>query len=114
MTESQTSSLQMEVLEALSQVIESRKGADAESSYVASLFSKGLDSVTEKITEEAQETVQAANERNRDQVIYETADLWFHSMVLLAVFDLTFKDILKELERRFGISGLEEKMLRTR
>ena len=111
-SESQTSGEHTELLAALSQVIESRKSADVRSSYVASLLSKGLDTITDKITEEAQETVEAAKGRDRHQLICEVADLWFHSMVLLAEFDLTFVDVLKELEGRFGISGLEEKKSR--
>jgi phosphoribosyl-ATP pyrophosphohydrolase len=159
--------MQIDVLTALSRVIESRKKADANQSYVASLHAKGLDAVAGKVIEEANETVQAAisgdvdqvvyetadlwfhslvllshfnltheevlneldavagrviEEANEtvqaaisgdvDQVVYETADLWFHSLVLLSHFNLTHEEVLNELDRRFGVSGLEEKKLR--
>ena len=104
--------MQTDVLTALSKVIESRKKADANQSYVASLHAKGLDAVAGKVIEEADETVQAAISGDADQVVYETADLWFHSLVLLSHFNLTHEEVLNELDRRFGVSGLEEKKLR--
>ena len=104
--------MQTDVLTALSKVIESRKKADANQSYVASLHAKGLDAVAGKVIEEADETVQAAISGDVDQVVYETADLWFHSLVLLSHFNLTHEEVLNELDRRFGVSGLEEKNLR--
>ena len=104
--------MQTDVLTALSRVIESRKKADANQSYVASLHAKGLDAVAGKVIEEANETVQAAISGDVDQVVYETADLWFHSLVLLSHFNLTHEEVLNELDRRFGVSGLEEKKLR--
>ena len=104
--------MQTDVLTALSKVIESRKKADANQSYVASLHAKGLDAVAGKVIEEANETVQAAISGDVDQVVYETADLWFHSLVLLSHFNLTHEEVLNELDRRFGVSGLEEKKLR--
>ncbi len=104
--------MQTDVLTALSKVIESRKKADVNQSYVASLYAKGLDAVAGKVIEEADETVQAAISGDVDQVVYETADLWFHSLVLLSHFNLTHEEVLNELDRRFGISGLEEKNLR--
>jgi phosphoribosyl-ATP pyrophosphohydrolase len=104
--------MQTDVLTALSKVIESRKKADANQSYVASLHAKGLDAVAGKVIEEANETVQAAISGDVDQVVYETADLWFHSLVLLSHFNLTHEEVLNELDRRFGVSGLEEKNLR--
>jgi phosphoribosyl-ATP pyrophosphohydrolase len=104
--------MQTDVLTALSKVIESRKKADVNQSYVASLHAKGLDAVAGKVIEEADETVQAAISGDVDQVVYETADLWFHSLVLLSHFNLTHEEVLNELDRRFGISGLEEKNLR--
>jgi phosphoribosyl-ATP pyrophosphohydrolase len=104
--------MQTDVLTALSKVIESRKKADANQSYVASLHAKGLDAVAGKVIEEADETVQAAISGDADQVVYETADLWFHSLVLLSHFNLTHEEVLNELDRRFGVSGLEEKNLR--
>ena len=104
--------MQTDVLTALSKVIESRKKADANQSYVASLHAKGLDAVAGKVIEEADETVQAAISGDADQVVCETADLWFHSLVLLSYFNLTHEEVLNELDRRFGVSGLEEKSLR--
>ena len=102
-----------DVLEQLAAVLEERKQADPESSYVAKLYSKGLDAVLKKIGEEATETVLAAKDGDRDKIIYETADLWFHSMVMLAQQGLHPNDVLVELERRFGLSGLEEKASRS-
>jgi len=102
-----------DVLTKLAEILEARKQADPESSYVAKLYSKGLDSILKKIGEEATETVMAAKDGDADQIIYETADLWFHSMVLLAQQGLSPDDVLKELDRRFGLSGLEEKASRT-
>ena len=104
--------MQTDVLTALSKVIESRKKADANQSYVASLHAKGLDAIAGKVIEEADETVEAAISGDVDQVVYETADLWFHSLVLLSHFNLTHEEVLNELDRRFGVSGLEEKKLR--
>ncbi len=104
--------MQTDVLKALSKVIESRKNADANQSYVASLHAKGLDAIAAKVIEEADETVEAAKSGDADQVVYETADLWFHSLVLLSHFNLTHEEVLNELDRRFGVSGLEEKNLR--
>jgi len=98
-----------DTLQQLAQVLEQRKQADPDSSYVAKLYSKGLDSILKKIGEEATETVMAAKDGVADKIIYETADLWFHTMVLLAHQGLGPDDVLKELERRFGLSGLEEK-----
>lgn len=98
-----------DTLNQLARVLEQRKTAAADSSYVASLYHKGLDGILKKIGEEATETVMAAKDGDKDKIIYETADLWFHSMVLLAHQGLGPEDVLKELERRFGLSGLEEK-----
>ncbi len=102
-----------DVLTKLSEVLEERKQADPESSYVAKLYSQGLDSILKKIGEEATETVMAAKDADADKVIYEVADLWFHSMVLLAHQGLSHGAVLSELDRRFGLSGLEEKASRT-
>ena len=102
-----------DTLNQLAQVLEQRKTAAADSSYVASLYHKGLDAILKKIGEEATETVMAAKDGEKDKIVYETADLWFHSMVLLAHQGLGPEDVLKELERRFGLSGLEEKANRT-
>ena len=101
-----------DVLDQLATVLEERKQADPESSYVAKLYSKGRAAILKKIGEEATETVLAAKDGDRDKIIYETADLWFHSMVMLAQQGLHPNDVLAELERRFGLSGLEEKASR--
>lgn len=101
-----------DVLVKLAEVLEERKQADPDSSYVAKLYSKGLDTILKKIGEEATETVMAAKDGKADKIIYETADLWFHSMVLLAQQGLGPEDVLNELDRRFGLSGIEEKASR--
>jgi phosphoribosyl-ATP pyrophosphohydrolase len=105
-----------ETLKRLAEVIESRKlanGGDPATSYVARLFQKGDDAILKKIGEEATETVMAAKDARVDgdasKVLYECADLWFHSMIMLAHFDLTPQQVLDELARREGISGIEEK-----
>ena len=97
------------ILLQLAQVLEQRKTADPDSSYVASLYHKGLDTILKKIGEEATEVVIAAKDQDREQIIYETADLWFHTLVLLAHENIDVDDILSELGRRFGVSGIEEK-----
>jgi len=96
----------------LADVLEQRKQADAESSYVAKLYAKGLDAILKKIGEEATETVMAAKDGDKQKIVYETADLWFHSMVLLAQQGLGPDDVLQELDRRFGLSGIAEKASR--
>ncbi|GAW84948.1 phosphoribosyl-ATP pyrophosphohydrolase [Bathymodiolus platifrons methanotrophic gill symbiont] len=101
-----------EVLTELATVLEQRKQESPDSSYVASLYAKGLDTILKKIGEEATETVIAAKDGDKEQIIYETADLWFHCMVLLAEQGLHPDDVLNELQRRFGLSGLEEKAQR--
>lgn len=101
-----------DVLTQLAEVLEARKGASPESSYVASLYDKGLDAILKKVGEEATETVMAAKDGDAEQVIYETADLWFHTLVLLANQGLGPQQVLDELQRRFGLSGLEEKASR--
>lgn len=103
---------QSDILSALDEVIENRKQANIDESYVALLHSKGLSAITDKVTEEAQETVEAACSKDVNQVIYETADLWFHSLVLLSYFNCNHSDVLNELSRRFGISGIAEKQSR--
>ena len=100
------------ILEQVAQILEERKLESAEKSYVASLYAKGLDSILKKIGEEATETVIAAKDGNKKQIVYETADLWFHCLVLLAHQNLGPNDILQELQRRLGLSGLEEKAQR--
>ncbi|WP_457673578.1 phosphoribosyl-ATP diphosphatase [Thiolapillus sp.] len=101
-----------DTLQQLAQVLEARKNASPDSSYVASLYHKGLDAILKKIGEEATETVMAAKDGEKDKIVYETADLWFHTLVLLAQQGLGPDDVLKELQRRFGLSGLEEKASR--
>ncbi len=98
-----------DILSMLDEVIESRKQASSADSYVALLHEKGVSAMTAKVTEEAQETVEAACSRDVNQVIYETADLWFHSLVLLSYFNCSHQDVLQELNRRFGVSGIAEK-----
>ena len=100
------------VLQELADVLEARKGASPDSSYVASLYDKGLDAILKKIGEEATETVMAAKDGNAEQIVYETADLWFHTLVLLAQQGLNPQQVLDELARRFGLSGLDEKASR--
>jgi phosphoribosyl-ATP pyrophosphohydrolase len=101
-----------DTLARLAEVIESRKGGDPDKSYVARLFHKGNDAILKKIGEEATETVMAAKDGDRQKIVYEVADLWFHSMIALAAYGLKPADVLAELERREGLSGLEEFALR--
>lgn len=103
-----------DILNKLAAVLEARRQADPESSYVAGLYAKGLDAIVKKIDEEAAETVIAAKSGDREQIIHETADLWFHTLVLLADQGLHPDQVLQELARRFGTSGLEEKAQRER
>lgn len=100
------------VLTQLAKVLEERKGADPETSYAAKLYSKGLDAILKKIGEEATETVMAAKDGAPDRVVAELADLWFHSLILLAQQGRGPDDVLRELARRMGTSGLEEKAAR--
>ena len=106
-------------LNRLAAIIESRKlenGGDPEKSYVSRLFAKGDDAILKKIGEEATEAVMAAKDARVDgdtsKVLYECADLWFHSLVMLAQFGLTPQQVLDELARREGVSGIEEKAAR--
>ncbi|VAW53452.1 Phosphoribosyl-ATP pyrophosphatase [hydrothermal vent metagenome] len=101
-----------EILAQLTEILEQRKGAAPDTSYVASLYDKGLDAILKKVGEEATETVMAAKDGNRDKLVYEIADLWFHTMVLMADQGLSSDDVLQELARRFGVSGHEEKAAR--
>jgi len=100
-----------DILQALTDVLEARKNESAETSYVASLYARP-DKMLEKIGEEAVETIIAAKNNDRDQIIHETADLWFHTMVMLAGKGLSADHVLAELARRFGVSGHEEKASR--
>ena len=102
----------MDTLSRLGELVESRKGADPEKSYVARLFGKGEDAILKKIGEEATETVMAAKDGSRERIVAETADLWFHCLIMLAHYDLKPDDVLAELVRREGMSGLDEKALR--
>ena len=108
----------MSVLKELSAVIEARKGADPQSSYTASLYAQGIRKILEKVGEESTEVIIAAmdaaqgRESARSELVGEIADLWFHTLVLLSVSDLSLDDVEAELGRRFGISGLEEKAAR--
>lgn len=101
-----------DVLTKLAQTLEARKRAAPDSSYVAGLYAKGLDTILKKIGEEAAETLIAAKTGDRRQIVHETADLWFHTLVLLVQQGIDPDEVLRELERRFGRSGLDEKASR--
>ena len=110
-----TEALSQDLLSRLADIIESRKpaqGGDPDKSYIARLFAKGTDAILKKIGEEATETVMAAKDGVPEKIVYEVADLWFHSMIALAHFGLRPADVLAELARREGLSGLEEFALR--
>jgi phosphoribosyl-ATP pyrophosphohydrolase len=98
-----------DILDRLAETLEARKQASADSSYVAGLYAKGTDAILKKIGEEATETVMAAKDDQPEKIIYEVADLWFHTLVLLAHKGLKPADVLNELARREGLSGLAEK-----
>jgi len=102
-----------DILAAVYKVIQERKQNPSEKSYVASLYAKGLDKILGKIGEEATEVAVAGKGGEVDEVVSEVADLWFHTLVLLSYYDLPPEKIYAELERRFGLSGLEEKASRT-
>ena len=101
-----------DILQRLAAVLEERKHADPDSSYVARLYAQGNDAILRKIGEEALETILAGKSEDRAGIVHETADLWFHTLVLLARHGLAPQDVLRELERRFGTSGLEERTQR--
>lgn len=101
-----------DILNELHAVLEARKQAAPETSYVASLYARGRTTIAKKVGEEAAETIIAAIQGDRDQLVYETADLWFHSMVLLAEAGIPPQEVLDELARRFGLSGHAEKAAR--
>ena len=101
-----------DTLARLADVIESRRGGDPDQSYVARLFHKGADAMLKKVGEEATEVVMAAKDGVSSKLVGEVADLWFHTMVVLAAHGLRPADVLAELERREGLSGLEEFALR--
>ena len=105
-----------DILHRLAQIIETRKpaaGGDPDKSYIARLFSKGDDAILKKVGEEATETVMAAKDvrhgADANKLVYECADLWFHSLIMLAQYGLTPQQVLDELARREGLSGIEEK-----
>lgn len=101
-----------EILQRLTETLEARKGAAPESSYVAKLYGKGDDAILKKVIEEAGEVLLAAKDGDKQHLLYEVADLWFHCMVLLAHKGLTAGEVLQELARREGVSGIEEKASR--
>lgn len=101
-----------DILLRLMAVLASRKDADPETSYVAGLYHKGLDTILKKIGEESAETIIAAKSGDNQQIVYETADLWFHCLVMLAQQNIDARLVLEELERRFGVSGIDEKAAR--
>jgi len=101
-----------DVLAELAAILEERKAGDPDSSYVARLYADGLDAILQKVGEETIETILAAKQGDPEQLVHETADLWFHSLVLLAQQGLGPQAVLDELERRFGLSGLAEKAAR--
>lgn len=101
-----------DTLNRLAELLEQRKSADPQTSYVAKLYAKGMDSILKKVGEEAAETIIAAKNGDNEHLIYETADLWFHTLVMLAQAGLKPQDILDELARREGLSGLVEKASR--
>ena len=103
-----------DILERLQAAIEARRGADPQSSYVASLNAKGLDQILSKVAEEAVEVVLASKGGDRAAVVHETADLWFHCLVMLSWHGVPLAEVTAELERREGRSGLDEKASRTK
>lgn len=102
-----------DTLNRLAELLEQRKSADPQTSYVAKLYAKGMDSILKKVGEEATETIIAAKNGDKEHLIYETADLWFHTLVMLAQAGLKPQDVLDELARREGLSGLAEKASRS-
>ena len=101
--------MKQDILQRLTETLEARKQASPGSSYVAKLLSKGEDAILKKIGEEATEVILASKEGDKNHLVYETADLWFHCMVLLAKHGLSADDVLNELARREGLSGIDEK-----
>jgi phosphoribosyl-ATP pyrophosphohydrolase len=101
-----------DILERLTDVIEARKSGDPDNSYVSRLFARGPDAILKKVGEEATEAVMAAKDGDRLRIVGETADLWFHCLIMLAQYGLRPADVLAELRRREGISGIDEKAAR--
>ena len=103
-----------DIIQRLTELLDARKDADPQASYVAKLYSKGMNGILKKVGEEAAETIIAAKDGSKEDLIYETADLWFHTMIMLAQAGLSAQDVLDELARREGLSGLVEKASRTK
>ena len=101
-----------EILSTLEKILEQRKSATADNSYVASLYNQGTDKILDKISEESAEVIKAVKDEGKDKIIHEVADLWFHTLVLLRHKNISIKEIETELIRRFGISGHTEKAAR--
>lgn len=104
--------IDLAVIQRVQAALAARKNADPQNSYVAGLYAKGTDAICKKIAEEAAETIMAAKDGDRLHLVWEVTDLWFHSMVLLAQFGLSVDDVVSELRRREGISGVDEKASR--
>ena len=100
------------ILQAIEKILEDRKSASKNNSYVASLYNQGTNKILEKISEESEEVIMAAKNEGKEEIIHEVADLWFHSLVLLRYKNISIEEIESELAKRFGISGLEEKASR--
>ena len=103
-----------EILSTLEKILEQRKSATADKSYVASLYNQGTEKILDKISEESAEVIMAAKEEGKDKIIHEVADLWFHTLVLLRHKNISVKEIETELIRRFGVSGHVEKGARNK
>ena len=104
--------IDLEILHRVQATLDARKGAAPDSSYVASLYAKGTDAICKKVAEEAAETIMAAKDGDRLHLVREVCDLWFHSLVLMSHFDIGVDDVMVELRRREGISGIDEKKAR--
>lgn len=104
----------VDILDAIYRVIQDRKAHPDQKSYTSTLIGKGLDKVLGKVGEEAAEVIIAGKGGKREEIIYETADLFFHVLVLLGVYDIEPEDVYNELRRRFGVSGIAEKESRSR
>jgi len=102
------------ILKQLEIILEDRKNANSDNSYVSSLYQKGTDEILKKIAEESAEVIMATKDNSADKIIYEVADLWFHTLVLLRHKNIEVSKIEQELSRRFGLSGLEEKANRNK
>ena len=105
--------IDLEIIHRVQATLIERKGAAPDSSYVASLYAKGTDSICKKVAEEAAETIMAAKDGDRLHLVREVTDLWFHSMILLTHFGVGVDDVMSELHRREGISGIDEKKSRS-